>query len=115
MARTIRSRITATLAAAFMVPIVALASGQARAETVYNIASLADFTGPYADIMKDQTGARRAVVDWWNTEVGKDLGVRLGIHEYDHRYDAAQVASLSVSEDLMLPRCRSVCRTTRSR
>lgn len=94
MARTIRSRITATLAAAFMVPIVALASGQARAETVYNIASLADFTGPYADIMKDQTGARRAIVDWWNTEVGKDLGVRLSIHEYDHRYDAAQVASL---------------------
>src|SRR3546814_10626430 len=60
----------------------------------YNIASLADFTGPYADVMKDLNGARHSAVAWWNAEVGKDLGVQLRMKDYDHRYDAAQVASL---------------------
>lgn len=69
-------------------------SVSAQAETTYNIASLADFTGPYADVMKDLAGARHASVAWWNAEVGKELGVRLAIKDYDHRYDAAQVASL---------------------
>lgn len=66
----------------------------AQAQTVYNIAGLADFTGPYADIMKDLTGCRRGVIDWWNEEVGKGVGVTLKIKDYDHRYDVAQVASL---------------------
>lgn len=66
----------------------------ARAETTYNIASIADFTGPYADIMKDLVGARRAAVDWWNDQVGKGMGVRIVIKDYDGRYDAAQIASL---------------------
>lgn len=66
----------------------------ARAESTYNIASIADFTGPYADIMKDLAGARHAVVDWWNDQVGKGLGVRVAIKDYDGRYDAAQIASL---------------------
>ncbi|MFN4309602.1 MAG: ABC transporter substrate-binding protein [Ferrovibrio sp.] len=66
----------------------------ARAQTTYNIASLADFTGPYADVMKDLNGARHSAVAWWNAEVGKDLGVQLRMKDYDHRYDAAQVASL---------------------
>lgn len=66
----------------------------ANAQTTYNIASFADFTGPYADVMKDLIGARRPVVDWWNAEVGSKIGVKLGIKDYDHRYDAAQAASL---------------------
>ena len=66
----------------------------AQAQTTYNIASLADFTGPYADVMKDLNGARHSAVAWWNAEVGKDLGVQLRMKDYDHRYDAAQVASL---------------------
>ncbi len=66
----------------------------AQAETTYNIASIADFTGPYADIMKDLAGSRRAVVDWWNDQVGKGLGVRIAIKDYDGRYDAAQISSL---------------------
>lgn len=66
----------------------------AQAQTTYNIASLADFTGPYADVMKDLNGARHSAVAWWNAEVGKDLGVQLKMKDYDHRYDAAQVASL---------------------
>ena len=66
----------------------------AQAQTTYNIASIADFTGPYADIMKDLAGARRGAVDWWNEEVGKGLGVRLIIKDYDGRYDAAQISSL---------------------
>lgn len=71
-----------------------LAGAGAQAQTTYNLVGLADFTGPYADIMKDVTGCRRGVVDWWNAEVGKDLGVALKIKDYDTRYDVAQVASL---------------------
>lgn len=82
---------TAGVAAAFGLLAVAM---PAKAETTYNIASLADFTGPYADVMKDLIGARRPVIDWWNAEVGKKIGVKLGSKDYDHRYDAAQVASL---------------------
>lgn len=66
----------------------------AQAQSTYNIVSLADFTGPYADVMKDLNGARHAAVAWWNAEVGKSLGVQLRMKDYDHRYDAAQVASL---------------------
>jgi len=69
-------------------------SAPAGAQTTYNVASLADFTGPYADVMKDLIGARRPVIEWWNAEVGKKIGVKLGTKDYDHRYDAAQVASL---------------------
>ncbi|MGB3500881.1 MAG: ABC transporter substrate-binding protein [Mesorhizobium sp.] len=69
-------------------------SASAQAETTYNIASLADYTGPYADVMKDMAGSRHAAVRWWNAEVGKGLGITLTIKDYDHRYDAAQVASL---------------------
>lgn len=70
-----------------------LAAG-AQAQTTYNIASMADFTGPYADVMRDLIGARKPVVEWWNAEVGQKLGVKLAMKDYDHRYDAAQVASL---------------------
>ncbi|MFX5964686.1 ABC transporter substrate-binding protein, partial [Acinetobacter baumannii] len=66
----------------------------ASAQTTYNIASIADFTGPYADIMKDLVGARRATVDWWNEEVGKGMGIKSGIKDVDGRYDAAPTASL---------------------
>ena len=77
-----------------------LAAGQlampttAFAQTNYNVASLADFTGPYADVMKNLVGGRWAVVAWWNEEVGKGLGVKISMKDFDHRYDAAQVASL---------------------
>ena len=63
----------------------------ASAQTTYNVASMADFTGPYADVMKDLIGTRKPVIDWWNAEVGQKIGVKLGIKDYDHRYDAAQV------------------------
>lgn len=71
-----------------------LASGDASAQKVYNIASLADFSGPYADIMPDIANTRHAVFDWWSKEVGAKLGVQLKYKAYDHRYDTAQVASL---------------------
>ncbi len=77
--------------AAFAATVLA---APARAQTSYAIASIADFTGPYADIMKDLVGARHATVAWWNAEVGKDLGVKITMKDYDGRYDAAQVASL---------------------
>jgi len=86
-------RLSKWIAGAAATAVVALAS-PALAQATYNIASIADFTGPYADIMKDLVGARRAAVDWWNDEVGKGLGIKVGIKDYDGRYDAAQTASL---------------------
>ena len=69
-------------------------AGAAQAQTTYNVAGLADFTGPFADVMKDMTGCRKGVLDWWSDEVGKAQGVALRVKEYDTRYDVAQVASL---------------------
>jgi len=59
-----------------------------------NVASLADFSGPYADVMKPLIAGRNAALDWWNAEVGAKLGVKLNYKAYDTRYDTAQVASL---------------------
>ncbi|WP_178133747.1 ABC transporter substrate-binding protein [Vineibacter terrae] len=69
-------------------------SAPAGAQTTYNFASMADFTGPYADVMKDLLGSRRPAIEWWNAEVGQKLGIKITFKDYDHRYDAAQVASL---------------------
>ncbi len=84
------------LAAIAAVGLAFGAAGAAKAddERVLSVASMADFTGPYADIMPALVGARRAVIEWWNAEVGADLGVRIRARDYDHRYDAARVASM---------------------
>ncbi len=75
--------------------VTALTATSAHAQTTtYNIAGLADFSGPYADIMKDNSACRHGVVDWWNDEAGKPLGVKLNVKDYDTRYDVAQTASL---------------------
>lgn len=66
----------------------------AMAQTTYNIAGMADFTGPYADIMKSLIAGRWAVLNWWNEEVGKGLGIRINMKDYDTRYDTAQTSSL---------------------
>jgi branched-chain amino acid transport system substrate-binding protein len=63
-------------------------------EKVYNVALLSDFSGPFANIMKPVAAGRDSIYAWWNDEVGKGLGVRIGTRTYDTRYDAAQVASL---------------------
>lgn len=81
----------ATAASIGLVPRIAF--GQAQTAT-YNICSFCDFSGPYADIMGDLAGARHAVLDWWNGEVGPKIGIKLNYKAYDHRYDTAQVASL---------------------
>ena len=65
-----------------------------QAQTTYNVAGIADFTGPYADVMKDLAGCRKAVFEWWSEEVGKPMGVALRLKDYDGRYDVAQIASL---------------------
>ncbi len=81
------------LAAFLLLALLPVATAQAQGKT-YNLAMIADFSGPYADVMKPLVAARNAVVDWWNAEVGAKLGVKLGYKAYDTRYDAAQVASL---------------------
>ncbi|MTV26803.1 ABC transporter substrate-binding protein [Nitriliruptoraceae bacterium ZYF776] len=62
--------------------------------TTYNIAWLSDFSGPYADVWPAVNAGQEAVLDWWNDEVGSELGVRVEGRTYDHRYDPSQVASL---------------------
>ncbi len=62
--------------------------------TTYNIAWLADFSGPYADVWPAVQDAREAVTAWWNDEVGQEIGVRIEGKTYDHRYDPSQVGSL---------------------
>ncbi len=84
----------ASIAFAGLLALGAAIPQKVAAQTTYNIASLADFTGPYADVMKDLNGGRHAAVAWWNAEVGKGLGIQIKMKDYDHRYDAAQVASL---------------------
>ncbi|SFE39215.1 ABC-type branched-chain amino acid transport system, substrate-binding protein [Blastococcus tunisiensis] len=62
--------------------------------TTYNQAWLVDFSGPYADVYNELQAAREATNEWWNETVGSEIGVQLAGEPYDHRYDAAQVASL---------------------
>ena len=89
-----RTRLAALAGASLLGTAAAFTATPAAAQTTYNIASLADFTGPYADVMKNLVGSRTAVIAWWNEEVGKGLGVKINTKDYDHRYDAAQVSSL---------------------
>jgi len=69
-------------------------SAPAMAQATYNVAGMADFTGPYADIMKSLSAGRWGVLNWWNEEVGKGLGIRVNMKEFDTRYDTAQTSSL---------------------
>ncbi|WP_439587717.1 ABC transporter substrate-binding protein [Hydrogenophaga sp.] len=76
--------------------MVALTAGhvQAQSPKVYNIASLGDYTGPFSSIYPPVEDARRAVIEWWNKEVGSKNQVELRMKTYDTRYDVAQTASL---------------------
>lgn len=85
--RTLLTRGFAALAAA-------LPFAMAHAQTTINVAALADFAGPYANVMGEMQGGRQAVIDWWNKEVGEPLKVRIVMKTYDTRYDVAQTASL---------------------
>ena len=88
-----RARIGTQLAVAAAAAAL-LSAPEVRAQTVYNVAGIADFTGPSADVMKDLAGCRKTVFDWWNEEVGKPAGVALRIKDFDGRYDVAQISSL---------------------
>ncbi len=80
----------ATLAGAAVLGAVA----PAQAQTVYQIPSLSDFSGPFASVMPAFASSREAVLNWWNTEQGSKLGVKLELKPFDTRYDTAQTASL---------------------
>ena len=66
----------------------------ALSQTVYQIPSLSDFSGPFAAVMPFFGGARGSVLNWWNAEHGAKLGVKLELKPYDTRYDTSQTASL---------------------
>jgi len=71
-----------------------LGTGNARAEVKeYELPSLCDFSGPYADLMKFLLPVRKSILDWWNDTEGKKLGVKLSTKDYDTRYDPSVVAS----------------------
>lgn len=72
-----------------------LSPGQAQAQVrEYRIPVLADFSGPFADVMKSWNPPRMAILKWWSDTEGKKLGVSLVPKTYDTRYDATVVASL---------------------
>jgi branched-chain amino acid transport system substrate-binding protein len=60
----------------------------------YNVAEMADFTGPFAALFKDWQPAREAVFRWWNATEGAKLKIKLVGHSYDTHYDTATTASL---------------------
>jgi branched-chain amino acid transport system substrate-binding protein len=64
------------------------------APVTYRLAGLADYSGPFADVMKPLIEGRDGILKWWSAEVGSNLGVSVQAKNYDTRYDAAQVASL---------------------
>ncbi len=66
-------------------------SGAAVAED-YTITASADYSGPFADVMPDAMAGLNAMVDYWNAEVGEDLGATVNLKIYDMRYDSAVVA-----------------------
>jgi len=58
----------------------------------YVMSASADYSGPFADVMPSAMSGIQAVVNWWNKEVGKGLGVKVDIKISDMRYDAAVIA-----------------------
>ncbi len=54
----------------------------------------ADFTGPYAVIMKMYEHSSKSFFAWWNEAVGAKLGIKLNFKQYETRYDPSVVASL---------------------
>ena len=69
--------------------------GPAQAEVKeYRVPAFADFSGPYADLMKWTVPARDAIIKWWNDTDGKKMDLKLTPKNYDARYDATVVASM---------------------
>lgn len=68
------------------------ASSLSAVSADYVITASADYSGPFADVMPNAMSGINAVADWWNKEVGENLGVKVQIKIYDMRYDSAQIA-----------------------
>lgn len=62
--------------------------------TEYIIPNYADVTGPYSELWRIIGPSQALVFDWWNENVGKEIGVKLVNKVYDTRYDAAETASI---------------------
>lgn len=60
----------------------------------YVISESADFTGPYAVMMKSVDAARKIFCQWWNETRGPALGITINRKTYETRYDSSIVASL---------------------
>lgn len=71
---------------------VSLAFAHTAASQTYVFSASADYSGPFADVMPDAMAGLRATINWWNAEVGADLGVDVDLRIYDMRYDSAVIA-----------------------
>ncbi|MDX3806673.1 ABC transporter substrate-binding protein [Bosea thiooxidans] len=69
-----------------------LAASLPAAAAEYVMSVSADFSGPFANVMPNAMAGVKAVGDWWNSDVGKRLGVTVKLNIYDMRYDAAVIA-----------------------
>ncbi|WP_170321399.1 ABC transporter substrate-binding protein [Acrocarpospora pleiomorpha] len=59
------------------------------------ITSLTDFSGPFAARGPAVEATRQVVIDWFNEDQGKKLGVKLEQKTYDDGYDQAKAAQLA--------------------
>ncbi len=75
-----------------MAGAAALGIAHAAAAETYVMSASADYSGPFADVMPNAMSALKAMVGWWNKEVGAGLGVDVDLKIYDMRYDSAVVA-----------------------
>lgn len=88
-------RLTRQLMALVGAACLALTGLSAQAETAtYNVADMADFSGPYADIYKQLDICKKTTAKWWNTVVGPTINAQINLKTYDTRYDVAQIASM---------------------
>lgn len=81
------------LTAALATGLLLNAPAHAQTTTV-NVAGIADFSGPFAIVMPQMEGARRAVIEWWNKEVGSKLNAQIVLKTFDTQFSVAQTASL---------------------
>ncbi len=86
------TRATLTAAAASLALGLGFAAPTPALSADYVMSASADYSGPFANVMGNAMAGIQATVNWWNKEVGEDLGVHVDVKIYDMRYDASVVA-----------------------
>jgi branched-chain amino acid transport system substrate-binding protein len=58
--------------------------------TTYRLASLNDYSGAFANRGKPVEGMQQMLINWFNENEGKDLGIKIELETYDTSYDSAK-------------------------